>query len=352
MGGAVVQSQAADERAVEARSGVAASLWMLGPPLAALAYPHILKTFSAQIADRPSDPAGIAIVTALLLAAMSVPLYALYTAARLGRIDHPSAFQVRARRLAFFSMAAPPLFVLFGVGLGLVGSPVRDVTAWTVCWAGATLYGVVASRRTVEVQRVAPPKLRIFHGATAALLVIFVAFHLSNHLVGLLGPDAHARVMAVGRTVYRSGAVEPLLIALLLTQIVTGGRLAWRWTTSGGDWHRTLQIGSGVYLGAFIVTHLNSALISARLVRDLPTNWAWASGAPEGLLYDAWNIRLLPHYAFGVLFVAVHLSSGLRIVLMAHGVGQRAANMIWIAGAVAGAAVATAIVAALLGARI
>ena len=82
MGGAVVQSQAADERAVEARSGVAASLWMLGPPLAALAYPHILKTFSAQIADRPSDPAGIAIVTALLLAAMSVPLYALYTAAR------------------------------------------------------------------------------------------------------------------------------------------------------------------------------------------------------------------------------------------------------------------------------
>jgi hypothetical protein len=146
--------------------------------------------------------------------------------------------------------------------------------------------------------------------------------------------------------------VEPVLIALLLFQIASGLGLAWRWSAQPADWYRAFQIGSGVYLAAFVITHLNSALVSARWVRGSETDWAWASGAPEGLIYDSWNIRLLPHYAFGVFFVLSHLASGLRQILIAHGVDVVIANRIWVAGLIASALGSAAIIAALIGARI
>jgi hypothetical protein len=137
-----------------------------------------------------------------------------------------------------------------------------------------------------------------------------------------------------------------------LFQVVVGVRLAWHWSSRPVDAYRVFQIGSGTYLAAFILTHLNSALVSARAVHHAETNWAWASGAPTGLIYDAWSIRLVPHYALGVFFVLAHLSSGLRGVLIAHGASVVVANRIWTAGLVAGGLASVAIMSGLCGARI
>ena len=41
---------------------------------------------------------------------------------------------------------------------------------------------------------------------------------------------------------------------------------------------------------------------------------------------NAWNIRLLPHYAFGVFYILAHLSSGFRGVVIPHGVAAAVAN--------------------------
>jgi hypothetical protein len=115
---------------------------------------------------------------------------------------------------------------------------------------------------------------------------------------------------------------------------------------------RVFQIGSGAYLAVYILTHMNSAFISARAVHKIDTNWAWASGAPVGLIHDAWDIRLLPHYALGVFFIAGHVSSGLRVVMLAHGVQSAVANRVWAAGLTAGAATSIAIGCALCGVRL
>jgi hypothetical protein len=73
---------------------------------------------------------------------------------------------------------------------------------------------------------------------------------------------------------------------------------------------------------------------------------------PDGRIHGAWNIRLLPHYALGVFFILAHLVSGLRVVMIAHGVKAATANRMWSAGLAGAALMATAIVCGLCGMRI
>ena len=129
---------------------------------------------------------------------------------------------------------------------------------------------------------------------------------------------------------YRSGVGEPLLVAAMIVQIATGLFLAWRWSAAARGFHRTFQVASGVYLSLFILGHMNSVFIYARSLLGIPTDWNFAIGAPRGLIHDAWNIRLLPHYALGVFFVLSHIASGLRVVLIAHGVDRRNADRLWL----------------------
>jgi hypothetical protein len=191
---------------------------------------------------------------------------------------------------------------------------------------------------------------RVAHGVTATVLFLYVSFHLTNHLYGLIGgPDAHAAVMKIGRAVYRSAVGEPLLVGAMLFQIATGVYLAWRWSAAAHDFQRTYQVASGAYLSLFILGHMNSVFIYARSVLGIPTDWNFAIGAPAGLIHDAWNIRLLPHYALGVFFVLGHIASGLRVVLIAHGVDRRNADRLWVACVAVSIIVAAAIIAGMCG---
>jgi len=111
-------------------------------------------------------------------------------------------------------------------------------------------------------------------------------------------------------------------------------------------------LATGAYLAFFILTHMNSALVSARALHGIDPGWAWATAAPTGLLRDAWSIRLVPHYALGVFCVLVHLACGLHGVLLAHGATRSAVDRAWAAGVALAAVVAAAIVAGLCGLRI
>lgn len=342
---------------VTAVSGSARKGWEAGayslpviPVGLALVYPFVLEAFHAAIATRP-EPA-IAAAGLSLAAAFAIPFVGLGFALGLSATDWGGSRGLRLRRLAYASVASPPLFVFAGVLLGLVGAPFSDTTAWVAGWLVALAWGLLPATGAATLIEPRVPRLRVLHGVSAALLGLFLLFHLFNHLNGWLGPEAHAAIMKAGRTVYRSNWIEPLLILLLLSQVATGLTLAARWSAARGDFHRVFQIASGIYLAAFIITHLNSALISARLVHGVETNWAWASGAPEGLLLDAWNIRLLPHYALGVFFILSHMATGLRHVLITHGFSTRPADRLWFAAVLGAAVVAALIVAALLGARL
>jgi hypothetical protein len=320
------------------------------PAVSAICYPFLLDAFHLLIAvGRPgSRLSALMVIPAILVlaAALTVPAIGLAFAAR-------ARVQATARRLAYATVLAPTLYVFLGVVQSMARSPVPDEIVWCFLWAGAVLWACVASSSVVDAAPVVGvARWRVVHGVVGAIVLFYVLFHLANHLLGLIGPEAHAAMMDLGRRVYRAPVVEPVLVALLLFQIATGLRLAWRWSAAPADFHRTFQVASGVYLSVFVLGHMNSVFLYARAYLGIPTDWAFATGAPAGLIHDAWNIRLLPHYALGVFFVLAHLSSALRAVLIAHGTDNRTAGRIWTGCASVSAVIAAAIIAGMVGVRI
>jgi hypothetical protein len=318
----------------------------LAPAAAALSYPFLLRAFHAVVGRPAITPSSFGILGAVaaLAVAFGVPLLGLAMALRL-------TASTGSRRLAYASVAAPTLYVFLGVVQVLVHSPIPDEIVWCGIWLAIAIWSQLA-RDPVVAAAPAVGRWRVVHGLTAAILILYVSFHIANHLFGLVGPQAHAAVMKLGRVVYRSSLGEPLLVAAMLFQVATGLYLAWHWSAAPQGFHRTYQVASGAYLSLYILGHMNSVFVYARRFLGIPTDWNFAIGAPTGLIHDAWNIRLLPHYALGVFFVLSHIASGLRVVLIGHGVDRRPADRLWGAGVAASAVVAAAIIAGMCGVRI
>ena len=318
----------------------------LAPAAAAICYPFLLDAFHAIVGTKAIRPAPLAIASAtfILVIAFLVPFLGIGMASR--PTPNPGS-----RRLAFGSVASPTLYVFLGVLQVLIKSPIPDEVVWCAIWLAIAIWSQSA-RDPVAAGVPAVGGWRVVHGITAAVLSLFVLFHLTNHLFGLIGPEAHAAVMKIGRVVYRSAVGEPLLVAAMLFQIGTGLVLAWRWSAAAHDFQRTYQVASGVYLSVYILGHMNSVFVYARSFLGIPTDWNFAIGAPTGLIHDAWNIRLLPHYALGAFFVLSHLASGLRVVLIAHGIDERIADRLWGVCVAISAIVAAAIIAGMCGVRI
>jgi len=314
------------------------------PAFAALAYPFWLRA-AHEIGGMATLP--------LLLGGVAMPLLAAARWWRLALRPTCTEFERRARVLALLACAAPPLYVFVAFALRMLGNPVPERVAWALAWAVAAAWTCAGDPATpAPAGPPAATAARVAHGLVAALVLVFVAFHLANHLAGLLGPPSHAAAMHLGRMIYRRPAVETALVLLLLLQVALGAGLAWRWSARRLDGYRSVQVATGVYLGFFLLAHMNSALVSARLLSGVDTDWAWASNAPVGLLKDAWSIRLLPHYALGAFCALAHLACGLRAVLLGHGVPPTVANHTWRAGLASAAAVAALIAAALCGLRV
>jgi hypothetical protein len=322
------------------RSRFRVRLRWLWPVFLALIYPFVLDAFHAAITPviggHSAHPAPlIAAAIAALLLAFGIPVAALVTAMRLGETADPSLAQRRARGAALLAVAAPTLFVFLGVVLYMLHDPVPDRWVWVAFWIAAAAYLAFSDASAVTA---APPRpamrLRVAHGISAlAIIVLFLAMHLGNHLTFVLGEPTYRAVMKAVRHVYRAEAIQPVVVALFLFQVGSGVFLATRAAGHPIDRFRTFQIGSGIYLAAYVLGHMNSVFVFARLYLGIDSDWAFATGAPAGLVKDAWNIRLVPHYGLGVFFVLAHLAAGARMVMLSHGVRRAYADRFMVGAA-------------------
>jgi hypothetical protein len=313
------------------------ALWFVAP-LAAMVYPLPLMGFHASISA--ANAAGNTVVWLAwfaagisLLLAFTAPLVALMSAMRLSEIAMPTMAELFARRAALLAVASPPIFTFVGVVFYMMGISGLDTWVLAVFWGALAI--TIAYSDTTSIappSRSAKANIRIAHGVAAlGILLIFLGGHLANHFAGLIGPGAHTAMMKALRRIYRAPVVEPILLAGFLFQIVTGFYLAWQLTSKVTDRFRTFQIASGIFLIFFIISHINAVFVLARGYLGIDPGWGFATGAPAGLIQDAWNIRLVPLYGLAMFFILSHLAAGARVVMLAHGQKKEIADgvMIW-----------------------
>ena len=301
------------------RSDSVDTILRYGPAVAALAYPLVLMLLhrcGQQLAEANTASAilcaGLGAGTAAALI-VCVPILS-FVAIR--RSD-----QLQTRRLAHLAFAAPPLFTVTGVLFFLLGIPNGDYAVWGVLWAGALAYAARKLPETGTTTARSVGWIRTAHGLSAGIIIAaFVIWHLANHVVALWSLDQNKAVMDVLRLWYRSNIVQPLLVALLLWQLLSGLRLLWAKLPSAGDLYSSIQTATAAYLAVYVSSHLIAVFVLGRWFLAVDTTFPWASGAPTGLLLDPWSVRLVPHYSLAVLFLFSHLAVGLRAVLLGHGI--------------------------------
>jgi hypothetical protein len=91
-------------------------------------------------------------------------------------------------------------------------NPVPDTWLWVACWATGLVL-LLRSDSKVPANLAAQPvpaPLRVAHGLSAlALVMIFLALHITNHLMFPAGAATYDTVMKVFRHVYRTNIVQP-----------------------------------------------------------------------------------------------------------------------------------------------
>jgi hypothetical protein len=330
----------------------------IAPVVAALLYPvALLALYGAgrlvhDARSMESTLSGWAVMLGAAALVYSVPAIALWAIHVLGQEQHPSPAHFRTRGFAHLAFASPPLFTAIGVALYLVHSS-SDHVAWALIWLPIVVVAVIGERRPVAVgsgPRTELPSLRAAHGLSAiAILAVFLAPHLANHLSAIWSTGLHKAVMDVLRAVYRQNAVQSILVGLFLFQIASGIVLLRRRIGAPDDILGSLQTASGVYLAAFIASHLMAVFILGRQFLHVDTNWDFAVGAPAGLMGDPWNVRLITHYSLAVFLLWAHVACGVRAVLLGRHVTPCTANRTGGAVMILGALIALTITLAMLG---
>jgi succinate dehydrogenase/fumarate reductase cytochrome b subunit len=186
-------------------------------------------------------------------------------------------------------------------------------------------------------------KLRKLHRFSALIIAAYALVHIANHLVGLQGVAAHIAFMKSARVVYRAGAVEPVLLAAVLVQIITGIRavaLGWRERRGLVPW---LQAGSGAYLAFFLLNHVG-AVIYGRSV-GLDTNFYFAAA---GLHVPPFQYYFAPYYFLAVLALFTHL--GCALYWQLQSVSRQSRGLAVALPAAVGAVVSLLVVLAMAGA--
>ena len=88
--------------------------------------------------------------------------------------------------------------------------------------------------------------------------------------------------MKAMRHIYRQEFLQPLLVALFLFQVGSGVYLATHSDVRPINRFRTFQIASGIFLAAYLLGHMNSAFVFARLDLEIDSDSALATAASSG----------------------------------------------------------------------
>ena len=334
-------------------------LLLVIPALCALAYPSLLSWLSAGLvlvhgSDSPNGPIVWASVIGSLTLALVVMLVSFVSGLTLGssRVGRPEDF--RARCVALLAFATPSLYVGFENAGGVLRAPSAVPVAWLIFWTLMAMIVLLGSRSSSAASAISPVghrRLAVAHGVSAlAILLLFVGPHIGNHLAGFWSGSVHTAIMNAARHVYRDDIVQPILLALIGFQVLSGIVLV-RWKMRmPSDIFGTVQTMCGAYIGVYFLAHM-TAVFAARHA-EIDTNWAWLTRPNDSLLASLFKLRLIAHYWVGPIAIVAHVACGLRAALLRHDVSTATANRLALALITLGVVASSLIIAALLNVHI
>jgi hypothetical protein len=336
-------------------------LWLVVPALCALAYPSLLSLLSSGLVlvHGWASPNGVIVwvsVIASLTLAVAVMLVSFVFGLALGSPhvrDDPEG--CRARSIAHLAFATPSLYVGFGnVAYYAFHTPSAAPIAWLVFWALVAMIALLGPRSSPIAAAMKPighRRLALAHGVSAtAILLLFIGPHIGNHLAGFWSGSVHIEIMNVVRRVYRDDIVQPVLLALIGFQILSGTALVRRRMRMLSDFLGTVQTMSGVFVGIYFLAHTTAVFATRYAGTD--TNWIWLTAPHGSMLMSLSNLRLLAHYWVGPIAIFAHIACGLRMVLLQRDISPTTTNRIALALISAGVVTSSIILAALLNAHI
>ena len=293
------QRSSAIDQGVLGGGRLAALAWLV-PILYPFSFAAIFR--GAQIA-RTHTAIGIPVVLLALMWALAGPFVALFVLKN-NRADAISGVPYR--------------LALYGALVATISPALYNLTARIATglpmWYLVTALAAVASVLPLSESRMRTEQVRRLHRFSALLIGIFVAAHLSNHVVAIVSVSAHTAVMETLRIVYRQRLIEIALIGSLVLQLGTGATLVWHAHLRRPSKGIGLQALSGLYLAVFILAHV-SAVLLARPGEN--TNFVWAAGQ-AGLLANPRAAASLPYYLLGVAAVFVHIAYPLHLRALAY----------------------------------
>lgn len=313
-------------------------LWLVVPALCALAYPSLMSWLSAGLvlvhgSDSPNGPIVWVSVIGSLTLALAVMLVSFVFGLALGspQVERPDDF--RARCVALLAFATPSLYVGFANVGGVLHAPSAVPVAWLIFWTLMAMIVLPGSRSSSAASAISPVghrRLAAAHGVSAlAILLLFVAPHIGNHLAGFWSGPAHTAIMNVVRRVYRDDILQPALLALIGFQILSGTALVRRRMTMPSDVFGTVQTMCGAYIGVYLLAHMTAVFAAREAGTD--TNWAWLTRPNDSLLFSLFKLRLIAHYWVGPIAIVAHVACGLRWVLLQRDISPATTNRIaWV----------------------
>jgi len=332
---------------------------LIVPALCALAYPSLLSWLSAGLvlvhgSDSPNGGIVWVSVIASLTLALAVMLVSFVFGLALGspHVGRPEGRH--ARIIAHLAFATPSLYVGFANVGGVMKAPSAVPIAWIIFWAlmaMIVLLGRRSSPTPVAMMPVAHRRLAVAHGVSAcAILLLFIGPHIGNHVAGFWSGSVHVEIMNAARHVYRDDIVQPMLLALIGFQILSGTALVRGRMRMPSDFLGTVQTMCGVYIGVYFLAHM-TAVFAARYA-GTDTNWTWLTRNDGSMLGSLSNLRLLAHYWVGPVAIVAHVACGLRMVLLQHDISPATANRLALAFIIAGVVVSSVVLVALLNVHI
>jgi len=303
--------------AVRSRAGNRTAARRATTPLAAallgVVYPITPLLFHALAAStrRPLlHPLAMLAGTLLVLAIPAVGAVLIWRSAGLNDLR-----TLRARGVGMLLVISPALGVMIPTVASALGA--RTLAGSLVAWLG---FWVLATAAVIWRSTIPRPVLsgavrrrtRRVHRTFLVLLVAFVIGHLVVNLTALDGLALYDRTAAWFRLIWRTPITEPILIALLVSQLLSGMLLAGDVCAGRSDVEHLAQITAGLFLAAYLVSHTTAVAVLGRSLLDQGPAFTFASAGPKGLLGSAQGTSLFPYYGLAVIAVCLHLARPLR----------------------------------------